>query len=640
MGTSNLSYETLREHSSSRLSFEAIQTLDRGYLDDGETPDQMYERLCDGFVSYYPTGYRGFSPDFLWERLYIALRKGWISPASPVASNFNSNDLSAFPVSCFGKIVGNTLHDIFLNNHEAAMLTKAGGGLGIDLSLLIGASKVTSWARQLDVTMESTSQKGVRRGNVALYLDIDHPDFDLFIEAKDLLKGDVKTKLGCNIAVKISDDFIRRLKAGDKVAIRRFTKVLEMRLKYGSPYIFFSDTAQKADPEWYKALGLSTKHSQLCAEIMLHSDPETDYTCVLSSQNLYYFDEWSKVTDLSIPELGIIFLDAVNEQFIERATSYKFPQGYAKAVRGATLGRPLGLGVYGLHAWYMKRSIPFDSDAARIENLNIFQYIREEAEKATKQLAIEKGEPSWCKGYGRRNTHLLAIAPTTTSSILGGGITAGIQPIMGHYFSKTGAKGTFIRKNPILEEILEKYGKNTDAVWESIRKHLGSAQHLDFLTAHEKKVLETFPEINPEAIIDQAAERQQYIDQGQSLNLYFEPDEEAQKIVDIHLRAWEKGIKALYYVYSNSPLNEDLEDLNVFLRTREDCPYCVKAKKLLDERGIKYYTREKATGRVPEIWINGEQLEDGYNSLVQFFADQSGEIPSTLTKTDCKSCDG
>ena len=639
MGTSGLAYEQLRSESSARLTLEAIKTLDRGYLGEGETPNRMNHRLAARAADYYPNGYRNYSPKFLYDRFLQALNNGWFSPASPVASNFGARE--GLPVSCYGILVQNSIDGIFKAAHEAAMLTKNGGGLGIDISELIGPSKVTSWARLYDLVMGICSQTGVRRGNVAIYCDLDHPDIELFLDSKDLLKGDIHTKLKCNIAVKISDNFFKKLLRKDKRAVRIFSKVLELRMKFGSPYIFFSDNVLLRDPEWYKALGLSTKHSQLCAEIFLHSDANTSYSCVLSSMNLYYFNEWCDLEDISLPELCTIFLDAVNQEFINKAKASKNPEGLMKAVRGAELGRPLGLGVYGFHAWLMKKRIPFESDAARIENLNIFQYIREQAEFATKQLAFEKGEPKWCEGFGRRNTHLLAIAPTTTSSILGNGITPGIQPIMGHMFSKSGAKGTFTRKNPILVEVLERYGKNTDVIWKSIRKKFGSVQHLDFLSDYEKLVFKTFPEIDPMWILRLAADRQQYIDQGQSLNLFIPPTAPAQKIVDYHLAAWRFGLKSLYYVYSESPMAQetDYDSMTVFLRTRDNCGYCKKAKALLDKMGIRYYTEDKFTGKVPEVWINGEMLEDGYSSLVDFLeGTEQAELP--VDENSCTACEG
>ncbi len=632
-----LTYEQHRADSPERMSFEAIQTLSRGYLGEGETPSGMNRRLCDGFVRHYPNGYKGFSQQELWDRMYQALQNCWFSPASPVASNFNTNN-KALPVSCYGIHVPNSIHGIFKAVHEAAMLTKNGGGIGIDLSDLIGESKVTAWAKQFDVTMANVSQTGVRRGFVAQYLDIDHPDLMLFLDAKDLAKGDVKQKLACNIAVKITDSFMERLIDGCKEAWTRIAKVLEMGLKYGSPYIMFSDNALKQDPPWYKDKGLASAHSQLCSEIFLHSDAEHTYSCVLSSMNVRYFDEWSKLKGISLPELGILFLDAVCQEFIEKAQATKHPEGLMKAVRSAIKGRPLGLGIYGIHAWYMKHMMPFDSEAARIENLNIFQYIREEAEKATKQLAIEKGEPEWCKGWGRRNTHLIAIAPTTTSSIIGNGISPGIEPLAGNYFSKFGAKGTFTRKNPYLETILKGYGQNTDRTWASIRDNLGSVQHLDFLSDLEKEVFKTAFEIDQMALVTQASERQPYIDQGQSMNWFIRPDEEAQKIVDLHVAAWRGGLKSRYYIYSESKMVEKAgNDTFVSIGTRSDCPYCQKAKALLNELGVEYIEEFKPEGRVPEIWLNGEMLEDGYNSLYEWYY---GAPEAAAEEENCSSCDG
>ncbi len=636
-----IKFKDLKKNSPERYTDEAILTLKRGYLLEEENPNGMIDRLCDTTIKYYPNGYNGFPKERIWNSLQTAFRQCWLSPASPVAANFGSK--RGLPVSCYGASVPNSIFGIFETATEIAMLTKNGGGIGLDLSDLIGDSPVTAWAQLYDKEMSIVSQSGVRRGSVALYLDIEHPDIDLFLHSKDLTKGDIKSKLQSNIAVKISDDFMLSLPTNEENR-ERFIKVIELRMKYGSPYIYFTDNVLKRDPEWYKNNNLSTKHSQLCSEIFLHSDKQHTYNCVLSSMNLRYYDEWKNLEGISLPELSIVFLDAVCQEFIEKVyekqNEHGNKQGLEKALLGAVKGRPLGLGVFGFHAYLMSKGYPFGSVASGLENNSIFKYIREEAEKATMNLAREKGEPEWCRGYKRRNTHLIAIAPTTTSSVLANGVSPGIEPIMSNCYSFSGAKGTFIRKNPFLEELLEKKGKNKEYVWNSIRNHNGSVQHLEFLSEEEKEVFKTFSEIEQLDIIRLAALRQRYIDQGQSLNLFIKPTEDAQKILDIHIHAWKLGLKSLYYVRSESFINKRTnKDIGfVYIKTRETCNYCKKAKALLKEYGIPYVEDEKLTGRVPEIWIKGNKLLDGYNSLVEYL-----DAPTELLQKvnlNCSGCDG
>lgn len=633
MGSSKLPFKELQENAPERMGFEAIQTLDRGYLLTGETPNAMIDRLCNHFITFYPNGYNGFSQKYLYNRLHEAFSKCWFMGSTPVLANFGTK--RGLPTSCYGQNVQNSLDDIFKCSHESAMLTKGGGGLGIDLSNLIGVSKVTSWAKIFDTVMTVCNQANVRRGNAALYLDAHHPDLDLFLEAHDLTKGDAKQKITCNIAIKFDTKFRQKLEDGDPKYVKIFSDCIRHRFRFGSPYFYFTDNVIDQDPKWYKDKGLKTSHSNLCNEIFLYSDRDHTYSCMLSNINLLYEHEWSQYDGLTMGELAILFLDAVNEDFIIKASSSKYPDGYRKAVNGAIKGRPLGLGIFGLAALFMSKDLPFDSDDAKKLNKELFQRIYQQAEKATRILAKEKGEPEWCKGWNRRNTHLMSQPPTTSSSLIGGGITPGIQPILGNIFSKIGAKGNFVRKNPFLESKLEQYGKNNDDVWNQIRKDGGSVQNLNFLSEHDKLVFRTAWEISQNSLVKMAADRQQFIDQGQSLNLFFKPDADAQKVVDTHLLAWDLGLKGLYYLYSESYLNKNDDDLYIYMGTRDDCTYCQKAKKLLDDLEIFYVTGNKPEGRVPEIWINGEKLDDGYTSLVEYL-----DISSVTETSGCSGCEG
>ena len=628
-----MKFKALRLNSPERMTDEAVLTLDRGYLLKGETPNDMFWRLSTTFASYYPDGYLNYSSEWLRDCLYDAFQNCWISPASPVAANFGTK--RGLPISCFLLKPENSIDGIFKTAWEAAMLTKNGGGIGIDVSDLIGESNLTSWTKLYDNVMNAVSQSGVRRGSVAIYVDIEHPNFWSMMQQKELSKGDKSTKVLCNFAVNIPDSFMKKLGDGDLESINRFSKVLELGLKYGSPYIHFVGNTQRQDPPWYKDKNLITTQSNLCSEITLHTDYLHTAVCVLSQLNLRYYDEWSNLKGLSLPELGILFLDAVCEDFITKAKNKKRPEALQNAIRFAEKSRALGLGVVGFHAWLMKNSISLEQEEAFDENEKIFHYIKTKAEDATFNLSGLKGEPEWCKGWKRRNSHLLAIAPTTTSSILCGGVTPGIEPIDAHYFAKSGAKGTFIRKNPILENLLEEKGYNTEEVWDSIRKNRGSVQHLNFLSEHEKNVFKTFPEVEPEALIRLTAQRQKYIDQAQSFNLYIDPDQDAQSIVNWHLLMWRLGVKTRYYIRSKSMMSDKNEEINVHIKTRPDCIYCKKAKSLLKDLKITDFTEElKPTGRVPEVWINGELLDDGYNSMLKYFYNVE------TTEEDCSGCTG
>lgn len=988
-------FQYFKDNSPEWMTDEAINTLSKGYLLSDETPNDMYKRLSSAAAGYYPTGLGTISALDLYHDFYKAFTMGWLSPATPVASNFGAND-TALPVSCAGLTPDNSIAGIFETAKEAALLTKYGSGLGINISDLVGGSKVVDWAKVYNLVADVVAQgNNQRRGAVALYCDIWHPDIDSFLNARDLLSGDHREKVECNIAVIIDRKFMDLLRAKDNYVVALWSQILKLRMKYGNPYIQFQDNCWDADPDCYKALGMKSGASQLClagdtkvvtrqgitpikdlvgktvdifdgenwvsnskffsqgesklleielgsgqiirmtpdhrcprydhhsqiktknyqivsanqlkvgdrlvesedyrysgeikltsaylkgfligdgssindravlslyspkytceskllesslelkageyrtnsiktlgfskstiyqndryygyserktmqglsafkselypfvtryrhelpswivgltvtskheflsglfdadgsisnnnlqlssisepfidsliellnslgyapnkdiikrtsadrttefcfrvslkaqdsfgllsqgccqrlkfdserntrlsyrrstewtkvvrisevdneevfcttvtstglftlangiltgncSEIFLYTDASHTYSCVLSSLNAAKYEEWKNFQDfslsgLSLPSLGIVFLDAVNEEFVVRG---KEKAGLENSIRSAEKGRSLGLGVLGLHSLYLSKMIAWASEEAKSLNLEIFKFIDVESQKATRLLANELGEPLWCKGFGIRNTHLIAVAPTTTNSLLCNGGSPGIEPIIANYFTMKGAKVTATRQNPYLTELLESKGKNTGSVWVSIREHAGSVQHLSFLSDHEKEVFKTAYEIDQKEIINQAADRQQYIDQGQSLNLFFEPTADAQYISDTHLLADKLGIKSLYYLRSENVLQNANRSSGiefVWLKTRDDCPYCRMAKSTLDKYQIPYATETKLTGRVPEIWIAGEMLDDGYNTLIK----RLEVLPDvTTTEAVCNSCEG
>ena len=620
------------------MSEEALDTLSKGYLRPKETPNGMYLRLARTAANYYADCFDDLGIKYVRElqvAFYNMFTWGWFSPASPVASNFGAPKF--MPVSCFLQKAENTIDGIFKTAHEAAMLSKNGGGLGIDITDLVGESQAADWGQVYDVVASKVNQGQSRRGAVAIYCDIDHRDIDGFLHAKELSIGDPREKIYSNIAVIISDNFMNRLIAGDPVAKKRFSAVLRLRMKFGSPYLMFLDNANRDRCAAYVQNELFISQSNLCSEIFEYTDHTHTANCVLSSLNLACYDEWKgyRMTrgQYTIPELAIFFLDAVQQEFIDKA---KDRVGFENSRRAAVKGRPLGLGVVGLHALYQRRHVPFASAAARGINNNVFSSIQLAAERATKTLARVKGEPEWCKGLGVRNSLLLAVAPTTTNSILCNAGSPGIEPCFSNYFVQMGAKGNYTRRNRYLEELLEQKNANTPEIWEAIRRDDGSVRNLQCLTDYEKDVFKTFAEIDPHEVLEQAAARQKYIDQGQSLNLYIPHDASAEEIFILHLKAWKLGLKALYYVRSDSATKKALQNENILLfhlKTRDNCPYCDRAKKLLAEMEIPFTEEVKMEGKVPEIWLNGSLLEDGYSSLAEFFG-------VNQKQEECKGCDG
>jgi ribonucleoside-diphosphate reductase alpha chain len=326
--------------------------------------------------------------------------------------------------------------------------------------------------------------------------------------------------------------------------------LLKTRLETGEPYILFYDNVNKNVPECYKANGLKVETSNLCQEILLHTDSDHSFVCCLSSVNLDKYDEWKQ--DEHFISDCVWFLDAVMEDFINKAKHIK---GFERAVRFAEKSRALGLGVLGWHSLLQKKSLPFDCFDSMMLNTEIFRKLNLESTKASQDLAIEKGEPEWCKGFGVRNSHRLALAPTATNSVISGGVSPGIEPIIANAFLQKTAKGTFMKRNAYLAPVLEKYDQNNEEVWKSIALNNGSVLHLDFLSEHEKEVFKTAYEINQVVIVRQAASRQKYIDQGQSLNIFVPCSVNAKDFHDLHYLAWEQGIRCLYYSRSTSAMS-------------------------------------------------------------------------------------
>jgi len=385
--------------------------------------------------------------------------------------------------------------------------------------------------------MRDVAQGTSRRGAWAGYLPIDHQDFNEVVDYLEHHPDDL------NLGWNISDEFINRLNSGDKEAQARYARTLKVKAVTGKGYYFFPDKVNRLNPACYKDKNLEVKTSNLCTEIALFSDSEHTFTCVLSSLNLAKYDEW-KNTDAVFTAL--VFLDCVAEEFLKLSVA---TPGMGRARKYTSRFRSLGLGALGFHSYLQSRMIPFESFEAHMVNLEIFKHIREEAERATKWMAERWGEPEGCEGYGRRNSHLLAVAPNTQSALICGGVSQGIEPIVANLYNQSTSAGEIYRVNPTFLEIAKQRGKWSDELVSELVGSEGSVQGLSWLTDHEKLVFRTAYEIDQRAIIRLASARQQYIDQGQSINLFFDADEDEGYISAVHKEAFvNPNIKSLYYL--------------------------------------------------------------------------------------------
>ncbi len=539
------------------------KTIGGGYLYNGETPKEAYERVC------YHVARRLECPE-LAKTFFEYIWKGWLCLASPVLSNTGTD--RGLPISCFGVDVADSIHDIGTKNLEMMLLAKHGGGVGIGVNQIRPAGAnikgngtsdgVVPFCKIYDSTILATNQGSVRRGAASVNLNIDHPDFEEWLEIREP-KGDInRQSLNLHQCAVVGDKFMRRVESGDTAARRLWGKLLQKRKATGEPYILFKGNTNKSNPRAYKKHGLKVHMTNICSEITLHTDESHSFVCCLSSLNLAKYDEW-KGTNLIYD--AIWFLDGVLEEFIQKS---KGKVGFHNSVRSAEKGRALGLGVLGWHTYLQEKGLPFEGLLSQYETRKIFSQIKIESERASMSLAEAFGEPLWCVGTGLRNTHLRAIAPTVSNSKLSGNVSPGIEPWAANVFTEQSAKGTFIRKNPTLKKILRKNKIDTEKIWNQILKDGGSIQGikvLDKITSgpHDipiKEIFKTFKEINQLELINQAGIRQQYIDQSVSLNLAFPSVATPKWINKVHFEAWKKGIKTLYYTRTESVLRGDIAD--------------------------------------------------------------------------------
>ena len=529
------------------LNEESEQILNRGYLLKGESVEGAIDRITRAAAQ------RLYKPE-LQPAFKEMITKGWISFSSPIWANMGTE--RGLPISCFNVHVPDSIEGITHKLGEVIMQTKIGGGTsGYFGELRSRGSAVTdngkssgavSFMKLFDSAMDVVSQGGVRRGAFAAYLDIDHPDAEEFLQIKDVEFPIQNLFFG----ICVPDYWMQEMIDGDVEKRRLWARVLESRQQKGLPYIIFTDNANRNRPQVYKDKDMIIRSSNLCSEIMLPSSEDESFICCLSSMNLELFDEWKDTKEV---KLAVFFLDAVLSEFIEKTKG----NYYLQAARNfAIRHRALGLGVLGYHSYLQRNMIPFESFEATQFNARAFKYIREEAEKATKELAHIYGEPELLKGYGRRNTTTMAIAPTTSSSAILGQVSPGIEPYSSNYYKVGLSKGNFMRKNKYLTQLLEEKGLNNEDIWRSIRLNNGSVQHLQELTQQEKNVFKTFKEISPMEIISQAAQRQAYIDQTQSLNLNIPSVMPIKDVNKVMIEAWKLGVKSLYYQRSQSVAKE------------------------------------------------------------------------------------
>lgn len=531
---------------------ESEQILNRGYLLKGESVEGAIERICSAAAQ------RLYKPE-LKEAFKEMVERGWMSLSSPVWANMGTE--RGLPISCFNVHVPDYIEGITHKLGEVIMQTKLGGGTSAYFGALRErgsavtdngkSSGAVSFMRLFDTAMDTISQGGVRRGAFAAYMDIDHGDIEEFLTIKDI--GHPIQNLFYGVCV--PDYWMQEMIDGDARKREIWAKVLESRQQKGLPYIFFSDNVNRNKPQVYKDNNLTIHASNLCSEIMLPSTEEESFICCLSSMNLELYDEWK---DTDAVKLAIFFLDAVLQEFIAKSED----NYYLKSANTfAKRHRALGLGVLGWHSYLQKNRISFEGLKAKQLTAAIFQDIQEKAVKASRDLAWIYGEPELLKGYGRRNTTLLAIAPTTSSSAILGQTSPGIEPFSSNYYKAGLSKGNFMRKNKYLKEVLIEKGIDNEDTWRSIMLQRGSVQHLKELTSEEKEVFKTFKEISQLEIIQQASIRQKYIDQAQSLNLNIPADVPIKEVNRLLIEAWKLGVKTLYYQRSQSVAKEMVTNL-------------------------------------------------------------------------------
>ena len=532
--------------------------LQRGYLLEGTTALERIRYIAEH--AERKLGIEGFADKF-----YHYMARGYFSLSSPIWSNFGLD--RGLPISCFGSYIGDSIHEIMTTTAEVGMMSKIGGGTSAYFGDIRPRGSVIknngksdgsfNFSKLFDTIIDVISQGTSRKGQFAGYIDIEHGDIEEWLDIHT--EGNPIQLMYYGVCV--GHDWLESMKAGDPFKRQLWAKLLQRKTETGIPYLFFKDNANAGRPDVYKDKNMTIHASNLCTEIMLPSNSEESFVCCLSSMNLLYFDEWK---DTDAPEVLTYFLDVVMSEFIEKSKDIPYLH---RANRFATRHRALGLGVLGWHSYLQANDIAFDSFEAMQKNNLIFKTLQQKTLKASQELAARFGEPEILKGYGRRNTTLMSIAPTKSSSFILGSVSPSVEPFKSNYYVKDLAKIKTTYKNPFLVKLLQEKGLDQEEIWESILHNDGSVQHLEQLSEHEKEVFKTFSEISQLSVIQQAAQRQQYIDQGQSINVMIHPATPAKDLNQLYLTAEELGLKSIYYQFSMSAAQ-------VFNRNLLSCSSC------------------------------------------------------------------
>ena len=560
------------------LPKNAVDILrDRYMLPEEISPQESFARACMAFADNKAHA----------ERLYKYVSNLWFMFASPLLSNGGTD--RGLPISCFLNYVPDSRTGLAEHYTENIWLSSMGGGIGGYWGHIRSQGQSTSKGNKttgvipfmhvVDSQMVAFNQGSTRRGSYASYMDISHPEIIEFMEMRKPSGGDINRKnLNLHHGVVVSDKFMKAVEGdldwdlidpNSKEVVKSvkartlWIKLLETRVATGEPYIMFGDTVQRGLPKELKAKGLKVHQSNLCSEITLPTAEDRTAVCCLSSLNLEYFDEWSK-DEMFIEDI-VRMLDNTLDSFIKSAPSTMW-----RAVKSAQSERSIGLGTMGFHSYLQKSGIALQSPMSMGPNLKIFKHIKTKCDKANILLGEEKGEAPDMKGTGKRFSHMTAIAPNASSSVICGNTSPSIEPLRANAFSQKTLSGSFLLKNKYLEQLLEKKGMNTKDVWSSIITSGGSVQHLDFLNAQEKNIYKTAIEIDQAWLVDLAAERQKYICQAQSLNLFFPPDADVRRLNSVHKRAWTKGLKTLYYLRSEAIKRAENVSMKVERQVRQD----------------------------------------------------------------------
>lgn len=648
------------------LTDYAVGMLKDFYMRDYEkSPQEAYSRASQAWSTY-----KGVIDEELAQRLYDYVSKKWFMFASPVLSNAPNGTKKdkGLPISCFLTYVPDTVTGLINHSSELRWLSIMGGGVGGHWSDVRSVSDIAPgpipFLHTVDADMIAYRQGKTRKGSYAAYMDISHPDITEFLNIR-IPTGDVQRKaLNLHNAINITDDFMKAVinneqwelkdphfkTVSETISARKlWERIIEVRFRTGEPYLNFIDRANEFLPQNLKDLGLKIHGSNLCNEIHLPTGPDRTAVCCLSSLNLEYYEEWKNTT---IVEDLITMLDNVLEYFIENA-----PDEISRARYSAQRERSIGLGAMGFHSLLQKQGVAWESELAREINDVVFKHIKGRAVDQTRRLAVDRGEYLDGVGTGNRHAHLLAIAPNASSGVILA-TSPSIEPLKANAYTHRTRAGSFLVKNVYLEEVLDRHDINNESTWTSIITNKGSVQHLPQLTEGEKAIFKTADELNQLWVIKHAADRQKYICQGQSVNVFFPSGAPKSYVNKVHLEAWKQGLKGLYYLRTEAKaraenVSEKVErvalqdDNRTIVYGKNDCPWCARAKDELELRGIPFdyinlqdigKTAAEVTGRdvrtVPQIYIEGKYV-GGYEDLMKFLS-----TPVTVETEECRACEG